>query len=81
MEPDAVTAWPKEVLTHNHPLAEYEAPTIEELRRVSSDVARLIQKGEVVYVRCRAGIQRASLVACAVLVADGLVASRCAPRC
>jgi protein-tyrosine phosphatase len=52
-------------------MVEYEAPDIEELRRTSSDVARLIQQGEIVYVHCRAGIQRAPLVACAVLMQMG----------
>ncbi|MHB8490582.1 MAG: hypothetical protein ACYDC4_15600 [Candidatus Dormibacteria bacterium] len=30
-------------------------------------MARLIQQGEVVYVHCRAGLQRASMMASAVL--------------
>jgi protein-tyrosine phosphatase len=38
-------------------MVEYEAPDIEELRQTSTDVASLIQQGEIVYVHCRAGIQ------------------------
>jgi atypical dual specificity phosphatase len=67
----AVTMWPDEVFTHSYPLTEYEAPNLAELRQVSSDVAGLIAQGEVVYVHCRAGIQRAPTVACAVLVQMG----------
>ncbi len=66
-----VTVWPEEVFTHSYPLEEYEAPDIVELRQVSSDVASLIAQGEVVYVHCRAGIQRAPTVACAVLMQLG----------
>jgi protein-tyrosine phosphatase len=67
----AVTVWPEDVFTHAYPLEEYEAPGIAELRDVSSDVAGLIAHGEVVYVHCREGIQRAPMVACAVLIQMG----------
>jgi protein-tyrosine phosphatase len=67
----AVTVWPEDVFTHSYPLTEYEAPDVAELRQVSIDVAGLIAQGEVVYVHCRAGIQRAPTVACAVLVQMG----------
>lgn len=70
-ESAAVTMWPKEVITHNYPLVEYEAPGVEELHLASSGVATLIQQGETVYVHCRVGIQRAPLVACAVLIQLG----------
>jgi protein-tyrosine phosphatase len=52
-------------------MVEYEAPDIEELCQTSTDVASLIQQGEIVYVHCRVGIQRAPLVACAVLIQLG----------
>jgi hypothetical protein len=71
-EDAAVTGiWPEDVFTHSYPLEEYEAPDIAELRQVSSDVASLIGQGEVVYVHCRAGIQRAPTVACAALMQMG----------
>jgi protein-tyrosine phosphatase len=66
-----VIIWPKDVFTDSYPLEEYEAPDIVELRQVSGDVASLIAQGEVVYVHCRAGIQRAPTVACAVLMQMG----------
>lgn len=67
----AVAIWPENVFTHAYPLEEYEAPDIAELREVSSDVAGLVAQGEVVYIHCRAGIQRAPMVACAVLMQMG----------
>jgi atypical dual specificity phosphatase len=67
----AVTIWPQDVFTHSYPLEEYKAPDIVELQQVSSDIASLIAQGEVVYVHCRAGIQRAPTVACAVLMQMG----------
>jgi protein-tyrosine phosphatase len=63
--------WPDDVLTHSYPLVEYEAPDVAKLCEVSSHVASLIAQGEVVYVHCRAGVQRAPLVACAVLIQMG----------
>jgi protein-tyrosine phosphatase len=66
-----VTIWPEGVFTDSYPLEEYEAPDIAELRQVSSDVASLVAQGEVVYIHCRAGIQRAPTVACAVLLQMG----------
>jgi protein-tyrosine phosphatase len=41
------------------------------LGAISQQVAALIEAGEIVYVHCRAGIQRAPLVACAVLLQMG----------
>jgi rhodanese-related sulfurtransferase len=67
----AVTIWPEDVFTHSYPLDEYEAADVADLRQVSSDVASLIAQGEVVYVHCRAGVQRAPTVACAVLMQMG----------
>ncbi len=67
----AATLWPEDVFTHSYPLEEYEAPDIAELRDVSIDVASLIAQGEVVYVHCRAGVQRAPTVACAALIQMG----------
>lgn len=68
---EVVTVWPDEVSTHRYPLREYEAPGVDQLHEIGSNVARLIQQGEVVYVHCRAGIQRAPLVACASLMRMG----------
>jgi protein-tyrosine phosphatase len=42
-----------------------------ELNQVSSDVASLVAQGEVVYIHCRVGVQRAPLVACAGLMQMG----------
>jgi hypothetical protein len=67
----AATIWPEDVFTHSYPLDEYEAPDVAELRQVSSGVASLITQGEVVYIHCRAGIQRAPMVVCAVLLQMG----------
>ena len=67
----AVAIWPEDVFTHSYPLEEYEAPDIAELQQVSGDVASLIAQGEVIYLHCRAGIQRAPTVACAVLMQMG----------
>ncbi|MHB8538900.1 MAG: protein-tyrosine phosphatase family protein [Candidatus Dormibacteria bacterium] len=67
----SVTIWPEDVFTHSYPLKEYDAPDIAELREVSIDVASLMAQGEVVYVHCRAGVQRAPTVACAVLMQMG----------
>lgn len=70
---DAVSAptWPEAVFKHCYPLEEYEAPDIVELNQVSGDIASLVAQGEVVYIHCRAGVQRAPLVACAVLMQMG----------
>ncbi len=65
------TTWPEAVFKHRYPLEEYEAPEIVELSQMSSEVASLVAQGEVVYIHCRAGVQRAPLVACAVLMQMG----------
>ena len=68
-----VTKWPSDAVpTHSLAMVEYEVPGIDELRLVSSEVAGLIRHGEVVYVHCRARIERAPLVAYAVLMQMGL---------
>lgn len=67
----AGTIWPEDVFTHSYPMDEYEAPDVADLHQVSGDIASLIGEGEVVYVHCRAGIQRAPTVACAVLMQMG----------
>jgi protein-tyrosine phosphatase len=67
----AASRWPAKVATAHFPLAEYTAPNVETLDRLSKDVATLIQQGEVVYLHCRAGVQRAPMVACAVLLQMG----------
>ena len=65
------SVWPEGVLIQRYPMEEYAAPDIAVLRRVSSDVASLMALGDVVYVHCREGIQRAPMVACAVLMQLG----------
>jgi protein-tyrosine phosphatase len=65
------SVWPASVTTIRFPLTEYEAPGLESLDRLSKEVVRLIQQGEVVYLHCREGVQRAPMVACAVLVQMG----------
>lgn len=65
------TPWPVSVRTLGYPLAEYQAPTMQALDEVSARIATLVQGGEVVYVHCREGVQRAPMVACAVLVQMG----------
>jgi protein-tyrosine phosphatase len=67
----AGSLWPAGVTTVRFPLVEYEAPGLETLDRLSKQVAGLIQQGEIVYLHCRAGVQRAPMVACAVLVQMG----------
>jgi protein-tyrosine phosphatase len=63
--------WPEAVRTFSYPLAEYGAPPVETLYAISKHVSALIQGGEIVYVHCRAGVQRAPMVACAVLMQMG----------
>ena len=63
--------WPESVQTFSCPLAEYEAPAPATLRAISRQIAALIAYGEIVYVHCRAGVQRAPTVACAVLMQMG----------
>jgi Dual specificity phosphatase, catalytic domain len=69
--PVGVSPWPRAVQTFSCPMAEYEAPSLEALDGVSRQIASLIASGDIVYVHCRAGIQRAPLVACAVLMQMG----------
>jgi Dual specificity phosphatase, catalytic domain len=67
----APSPWPSNVTVLRFPLAEYEAPGVDPLDRLSKQVSVLIQEGEVVYIHCRAGVQRAPMVACAVLLQMG----------
>jgi protein-tyrosine phosphatase len=69
--PERRSPWPPTVQTFSCPLEEYEAPSVGALIGISKQVAALIEAGEIVYVHCRAGIQRAPLVACAVLIQMG----------
>jgi Dual specificity phosphatase, catalytic domain len=70
-KPGGESPWPASVQTLSCPLEEYEAPSLDALNRISKQVTALIEAGEIVYVHCRAGIQRAPLVACAVLLQMG----------
>jgi hypothetical protein len=69
--PEGESPWPRSVQTVSCPFEEYQAPSLEALNGVSKQVASLIEAGEIVYVHCREGIQRAPLVACAVLLQMG----------
>ncbi|MBJ7596308.1 MAG: dual specificity protein phosphatase family protein [Candidatus Dormibacteraeota bacterium] len=76
--------WPDEVQVLACPLAEYAAPDVATVAEISRQVALLIEGGGVAFLHCRAGVQRAPLVACSVLMQMGwglpaafrLVASR-----
>jgi hypothetical protein len=82
-QPDG-SPWPDSVHSYSYPLAEYGAPPVGMLNAISKHVSELIEGGEIVYLHCRAGVQRAPMVACAVLMQMGwpladsyrLVASR-----
>jgi Dual specificity phosphatase, catalytic domain len=63
--------WPDTVQVFSCPLLEYEAPDLPALLGITRQIASLIDSGEIVYVHCRAGVQRAPMVACAVLVHMG----------
>jgi Dual specificity phosphatase, catalytic domain len=69
--PPAASPWPEGVTVLRFPLLEYEAPGVEALDLVSKQVVGLTLQGAVVYIHCRAGVQRAPMVACAVLVQMG----------
>lgn len=66
-----MSSWPVGVKLLHCPFSEYEAPTLGQLQAVSGQAARLIEQGDTVYVHCRAGVQRAPMVACAVLLEMG----------
>ncbi len=70
-EGPSASPWPTTVSVLHRPLAEYEAPDVASLHRVGAEVAMLVDRGEVVYVHCRAGVQRGPLVACATLMQMG----------
>jgi hypothetical protein len=63
--------WPESVQILSYPLPEYGAPSVITLDRISREVAALIQAGEIAFVHCRAGVQRAPMVACAILMQMG----------
>jgi hypothetical protein len=63
--------WPDAVQVFSCPLLEYEAPDLAALLGITRQIAALIESGEIVYVHCRAGVQRAPMVACSVLVQMG----------
>lgn len=64
-------AWPDGVLVERYPLVEYQAPALSALEAVGARVATDVGQGHIVLVHCRAGVQRAPMVACATLVRLG----------
>jgi protein-tyrosine phosphatase len=64
-------SWPPGVRTLHCPIVEFETPALSTLGEVSQQIATLIDSGETVFVHCRAGVQRAPLVGCAVLMQMG----------
>jgi hypothetical protein len=64
-------AWPDGVVVESQPLVEYSAPELLALDAVSARVAAVLGQGHTVLVHCRAGVQRAPMVACATLVQLG----------
>lgn len=66
-----VSRWPGEVTVEVCGLAEYQAPSAEDLRKIASRGAELLSSGATVFIHCREGIQRAPMVACAVLMEAG----------
>jgi protein-tyrosine phosphatase len=61
--------WPERVNVESCSLVEYQAPSAATLEALADRIAGLLEAGETVFVHCREGIQRAPLVACAVLIA------------
>jgi protein-tyrosine phosphatase len=70
-ESTPASQWPRSVTVVRYPLPEYAAPSLDTLDQLSKLVVGLIQQGDNVYLHCRAGVQRAPLIACAVLVQMG----------
>jgi protein-tyrosine phosphatase len=68
---DIPSRWPKGITVESCGLPEYEAPSAETLDWISRRTAGLLETGATVFVHCREGIQRAPMVACAVLMHTG----------
>lgn len=68
---DSSWQWPKSVAVERWGLAEYEAPSAQALEAVARRTADLLNAHENVLVHCREGVQRAPMVACAVLIETG----------
>ncbi len=64
-------AWPSRVSIAICSLTEYQAPSAQELQKIASRPAELLAAGATVFIHCREGIQRAPMVACAVLMENG----------
>ena len=67
----ATSRWPEGVTVWPSALVEYQAPSVDTLRDIARQVAELLTSGATVFVHCREGIQRAPMVACAVLMETG----------
>jgi protein-tyrosine phosphatase len=67
----ATSRWPEGVTVWPSALVEYQAPSVDTLRDIARQVAELLTSGATVFVHCREGIQRAPMVACAVLMDTG----------
>lgn len=63
--------WPASVQYVNLPLTDGVAPATAALDHVRDEVAQLVETGAIVYLYCRAGVQRTPLVVCAVLMQMG----------
>jgi protein-tyrosine phosphatase len=68
---DATGQWPNGVAVECWGLAEYEAPSAKRLKAVTQRTVDLLNERGTVLVHCREGVQRAPMVACAVLIETG----------
>jgi protein-tyrosine phosphatase len=69
--PRLASPWPRHVTVEVYGLTEYQAPSADALRAIARRGAELLASGATVFIHCREGIQRAPMVACAVLVESG----------
>lgn len=63
--------WPDGVIVANAELRDHGTPTVAQLRGAAAMVKALVGNGRTVLVHCHAGVERAPMVACAVLVLQG----------
>jgi protein-tyrosine phosphatase len=70
-ERSETASWPPAVVVDHIPLVDHAAPTADELDLASRRVSELVRGGHEVLVHCRAGLERAPTIACAVLMRQG----------